>query len=328
MFEFARPAKIDEALSLFDGTQDARWYAGGTDVIPEIKSDLIVPSRLISLARLAELKGIKKEEGGIQVGALTTLAEIAANEDIAAHYSALSQACELAASPQIRNVATIGGNLCQDSRCPYFRGDFKCLLKGGETCFARDGENHGSSVIGYRDCVHVHPSDPANALVALDASIHIRGIDGVRAVPAGDFFRAPTSADTRMNVLNANEVIESLFLPKTGANSRSVYLKAMDRAAWTFALASAAVRLDFDGDLISDARIVLGAVAPIPWREESVEEMVRGSHGGQDLFSSASSAILANSAPLEHNKYKLRLARVLVRRALESATGKESVDSN
>lgn len=326
MFEIARPANMDEALSFAQGTQGARWYAGGTDAIPEIKVDLIAPNRLVSLARLPELKGIRKEESGIFVGALTTLAEIARNEDICAHYSAFAQACELAASPQIRNVATIGGNLCQDSRCPYYRGDFKCLLKGGEICFARDGENRNAAVIGYQDCVHVHPSDPANALVALDATISIRGVDGVRGVRALEFFQAPTKSNSGMNVLGINEIIESIYLPRS-SNSNSLYLKAMDRAAWTFALASAAVRVELDGDIIKDARIVIGGVAPTPWREESIEEMLRGAHISRELFAAVAIASLEKSLPLQHNKYKVRLARVLVRRALESATGRDRVDS-
>ncbi len=313
-FEFTSPDTIEQALQLHgDGAQ---WFAGGTDLVPEFKEGLTNPTRLVNLKRLRELRGVDSRDDGVYVGALVTLTDLADNPRVQTEYAALAQACRLSASPQIRNVGTIGGNLCQDSRCPYYRGDYSCFLKGGERCFMRDGENSHAAIIGYHDCVHVHPSDPANALVALGADILARGLAGERTIRAGEFFHAPQGNDRRMNVLAADEFISAIRLPPLGAPTRSVYLKAMDRAQWTFAIVSAAVRLDLDGDQVRDARVVLGGVAPVPWRDNRAENRLRGARLDGALAAEAGAQALTDAAPLAHNAYKVRLARALVRRAL------------
>lgn len=313
-FEFTSPDTIEQALQLHgDGAQ---WFAGGTDLVPEFKEGLTNPTRLVNLKRLRELRGVESREDGLYVGALVTLTDLVENPRMQTEYTALAQACELSASPQIRNVGTIGGNLCQNSRCPYYRGDFRCFLKGGERCFMRDGENSHAAIIGYHDCVHVHPSDPANALVAFDADILARGPAGERAIRAGEFFHAPQGDDRRMNILAADEFISAIRLPPLGAPTRSVYLKAMDRAQWTFAIVSAAVRLDFEGDQVRDARVVLGGVAPVPWRDTRVENRLRGARLDGALAAEAAAQVLAEAKPLAQNAYKVRLARALVKRAL------------
>jgi xanthine dehydrogenase YagS FAD-binding subunit len=253
---------------------------------------------------------------GIDIGALATLAEIAEHKTIREDYRVLAQACELSASPQIRNVATIGGNLCQDSRCPYYRSGFTCYLRGGETCFMRDGENREAAVVGYYDCVHAHPSDPANALLALDASIFVQGRGGTRIIPVSEFFRSPRGEDRRMNVLERDELITRIHLPRVSLNTRSIYEKGMDRAAWTFALASAAVRLTMDGERITDVRVVLGGVAPTPQREFRVEKTLHGQELSESLAMDAARAVLLDAQPLSKNKFKVRAARGLVKRAL------------
>jgi xanthine dehydrogenase YagS FAD-binding subunit len=312
-FEFASPDTLEEAFQLYaDG---ARWYAGGTDVVPEFKAGLADPKRLVNLKRLRDLRDIESALDGTHLGALATLAEIAAHRRIRLEYRALAQACELSASPQIRNVATLGGNLCQDSRCPYYRGDFECYLKGGETCFLREGENRAAAVIGYHDCVHVQPSDPAIALVAFDAEIVATGRAGERTIAAGEFFHAPAGGDLRLNALAPGELVREIRLPNVPGTT-SIYLKAMDRATWTFALASVAVRVDFDGERVKDARIVLGGVAPVPWREARVEDLLRGARLDEELAGRAADEVLREARPLSHNAYKRRLARALVKRAL------------
>lgn len=312
--EFTSPDTIEQALQWHrDGAQ---WFAGGTDLVPEFKEGLKSPTRLVNLKRLRELRGVESREDGLFIGALVTLTDLVENFRVQTEYTALAQACGLSASPQIRNVGTIGGNLCQDSRCPYYRGDFRCFLKGGERCFMRDGENSHAAIIGYHDCVHVHPSDPANALVAFDADILARGPVGERAIHAGEFFHAPQGDDRRMNVLAAEEFISAIRLPPLGANIRSVYLKAMDRAGWTFAIVSAAVRLDLDGDQVRDARVVLGGVAPVPWRDTRVEDRLHGARLDEPLAAEAGAQTLTEAEPLAHNAYKVRLARMLVKRAL------------
>ncbi len=313
-FEYATPTTIEQALEFYSA--GAQWLAGGTDVIPEFKSGLTDPTRLVNLKGLRELHGIEFAADGLHIGALTTLTEIAKNERIKNEYSALAQACELAASPQIRNAGTIGGNLAQDSRCPYYRGDFRCYLKGGEVCFMREGENRSAAVIGYHDCVHAHPSDPAPALIALDAELLVRGLAGERIVRVADLFHAPQGTDRRMTTLQPGEFIRTVLIPHAPANSRSVYLKAMDRATWTFALAGAAVRVDFDGGQVREARVVLGGVAPTPWRELRVEETLRGARLDEELAGRAAAESLREAIPLAQNSYKIRLARALVKRAL------------
>lgn len=313
-FEYAFPESALEALDANEN--NARWLAGGTDLIPGMKLGLAAPARLVSLKRVHELRGIVATERGVTIGALATLAEIAENETIRTRYRALAQACELSASPQIRNMGTIGGNLCQDSRCAYYRNGFKCFLRGGSECFMREGENREAAVIGYHDCVHVHPSDPANALVAFDALIVIRGRAGERTIPIGEFFRAPDSTDARMNVLEMGDMITAILLPHVPDNTHSMYVKAMDRAAWAFALASAAVRVELTDGKISNARVVLGGVAPIPWRELRIETALSGLAIDSESATQESNSVLEKAQPLAHNAYKLRLARAMVKRAL------------
>lgn len=313
-FELATPDTIEEAIEL--SCDGSRWFAGGTDLVPEYKLGLANPTRLINLKRIAGMRGITSTEEALRIGALTTLAEIASDTTTRREYSALARACELSASPQVRNVATLAGNLCQDSRCPYYRGAFQCYLKGGSTCFMRDGENTTGAVIGFRDCVHAHPSDPAIALVALDAQIDVQGHYSQRIVPAGDLLRAPDENDRRMNTLVAGEVIREIRIPRLRNGSMSIFLKAMDRASWAFVLTSVAIRLDFDNDMISDARVILGGVAPVPWRESSVEQHLRGQALNQELALKAGQVTLLGATPLTHNRYKVRLGRALVKRAL------------
>lgn len=313
-FELAFPQTLEQAISANE--QNARWFAGGTDLIPEIKSELTAPTRLVNLKQVAELRGIVETAQGLRIGALTTLAEIADHPLIRVKYRALAQACELSASPQIRNVATLGGNLNQDSRCAYFRSGFDCVLRGGDTCFMRAGENRDAAVIGYHDCVHVHPSDPANALVAFDARIILRGRAGERVVAAHEFFRAPDAVDTRMNVLQDGEMIAALELPSVSDTTHSAFLKAMDRAVWTFALASACVRLEIRDSRIKSAWVVIGGVAPTPWREFRIEEKLSGAEWNENLVTQVDWDVLDGAQPLSQNSYKIRLARALVKRAL------------
>ncbi len=319
-FDIAFPQTFDEAISANEN--GARWFAGGTDLIPLLKSDFVHTTRLVNLKRVDELRGVVETNDSVRIGALTTLAELAGHELIRAKYRALAQACDLAASPQIRNMGTLGGNLNQASRCPYYRNNFPCYLHGGDKCFMRDGENREAAVIGYHDCVHVHPSDPANALVALDAQIVVRGREGERTIAAQEFFRAPDANDTRMNVLNADEMITEIILPNDSENTRSVYVKAMDRAVWTFALASVAVKLEIrersagDSTRLETACVVFGGVAPIPYRELRVEKMLSGKEWNKDLVTQGKFAVLQDAEPLAHNAYKIRLARGLLKRAL------------
>ncbi len=313
-FELVFPQSIPDAIRANEN--GARWFAGGTDLIPEIKMGLAMPARLVNLKHIAELRGIHATENGVRIGALTTLTEIAENPLLREKYRALAQACDVSASPQIRNVGTIGGNLNQSSRCAYYRNGFACYLNGGAKCFARDGENRESAVIGYKDCVHAHPSDPANALVVFDARIVVENEAGERVIAAEEFFRAPDANDTRMNVLAREEIITAIVLPRVNENTRSVYLKAMDRAAWTFALASVAVKFEIENSKLENVRVVFGGVAPIPWGEFRIAKTLSGKNADAELVTPGLGSVLEDALPLEKNRYKVRLTRGLLKHAL------------
>ncbi len=323
-FELANPTNLEEAL---DSKRDgARWFAGGTDLIPELKTNLVAPPRLVNLKRIHGLRGIQLTEEGVRIGALTTLAEIARHETLLGEYTALAQACELAASPQIRGVATIGGNLCQDSRCPYYRNGFNCWLRGGDTCYMREGENREAAVIGFGDCVHVHPSDPAAALAVFDARIVTQARAGGRTIPVLEFFHAPDAADRRMNVLADDEIVTAIDLPRVTPNTRSVYLKAMDRATWTFALASVAVRAEVTRTAegmsrLDGVRVVFGGIAPVPWRELRIDQTLSGMTWNEESVTQVTADLLSQAQPLAHNRYKIRLARGILKRALQECAG-------
>lgn len=251
------------------------------------------------------------------IGALTTLTEIETNAAIQQRYTALSEAAGLAATPQLRNMATLGGNILQRPRCWYFRNtQFHCWLKGGDDCPARDGENQLHALFGGGPCYAVHPSDLASALVALGATVRMRGPRGERTLPLDEFFALPADERRTENTLNSDELVISLDLLATDG-LRSTYFKAMDRKVWAFALVgvAAALRLGDDGR-IADARLVLSGVAPVPWRATAAEQSLIGAEASKTTWSRAADAALADAAPLEHNGYKVPLARALVRQAL------------
>ncbi|HEY7982603.1 MAG TPA: FAD binding domain-containing protein [Ktedonobacterales bacterium] len=296
-----------------------RVLAGGTDLIPLLKEGLAQPARLINIAPTAALRGISGDRGaGVRIGALTTLAELERDATIAAEYPILRQAVWDAATPQLRNVATIGGNLLQRPRCWYFRGEQPCWLKGGDTCFAREGRNDQHAILGAEGsaCVAVHPSDLAPALIALDATVAITSRRGERSVPVAELLRPPT-ADRRIeHQLAADELIVAIHLPPQPAGARGVYLKVMERAAWSFALASAAAQVARQDGNITSARLVLGGVAAVPWRAAAAERLVTGQVLTPELAAVAADAAVAGAHALSHNGYKVRLARELARRAL------------
>jgi xanthine dehydrogenase YagS FAD-binding subunit len=317
-FEYAAPAGLDEALAMI-GAAGARPLAGGTDLIPLIKADIVAPEQLVSL-RQAELPAaIEERDGALRLGALVTLSEIERSEAIRARAAALSEAAGLAATPQLRNRATIGGNLLQRPRCWYFRDSaIPCWLKGGDDCPAREGENQLHALFDVSPCVAVHPSDLASALVALDATVLLRGPAGERALPIGEFFAPPEEGRRRETTAAEDELVLAVELPQADG-LRSAYLKAMDRKVWAFALVGAAVALrQGAGGAIEQARVVLSGVAPTPWRCAAAEELLAGQRPSEELFARAAEAALAEARPLAHNRYKLPLAKALVRRALAS----------
>lgn len=323
-FEYSRAGTIDEALSLLgqDGEDLVRPLAGGTDLLPLMKADIVAPTRLIDIKRASDLpSGIDETRDGLEIGALTTLTEIETSQVIRERYTALAEAAAIAASPQLRNMATIGGNLLQRPRCWYFRDPhFNCWLKGGEECFARDGENQQHALFGDSPCVAVHPSDLVTALVALDTEVRLRGASGERIIALADFCALPTEDRRTENTLGSDELVVSLHIPTPAAGTRGAYLKAMDRKVWAFALVGVAAVIRMDGSAISDARVVLGGVANVPWRVEGAEQVLTGNTPSDDLAIRAANAALAGARPLQHNGYKAPLAKTLIRRAITGLT--------
>ena len=315
-FTYTRPETIDEAVGQADG---ARYLAGGTDLLTLMKRDIDTPERLIDIKRLPELDDTITSTGdGVEIGALATLSELERHPLITASYPALSGAAAIAATPQLRNMATIGGNLLQRPRCWYYRSEeVTCWLNGGDTCHAREGENQHHALFQPSPCVATHPSDPATALLALDAEVTVRGPGGERTVPIGEFFAAPEEERRRETTLGAGEIVTAIRLPAVAPNERSTYRKAMDRKVWAFALVGVAARVVMDGDRVSEARLVLGGVAPVPWRVETAEAELVGTTLDAAAIDKAAEAALEGAIPLAKNGYKIPLARALVRNALE-----------
>jgi len=271
---------------------------------------------VVSLTKLEELRGISATpDGGLRIGALTTVAEVASHAVITEKYAALSQAASLVASPQLRNQGTIGGNLCQRPRCWYFRGDYACTRKGGEICYAIEGENQYHAIFGGGACWIVHPSDTAPALVALDATFRVVGPKGSRTVPAGKFFVLPDDNAQKETVLEAGEVLTDILLPPP-ARKASAYRKVRARGSWDFAMAGIATSIGLTAGKVADARIVLSGVAPIPWRLQEVEKILVGQKLDATLIGKAADLAVAGARPLSQNAYKVPMVRGIVEEAL------------
>jgi xanthine dehydrogenase YagS FAD-binding subunit len=315
-FTYVRPESLQQAISHL-ATEGARAHAGGTDLLGCLRDELFPASKIVSLSGLEDLQGVKETAGGgLRIGALTTIATIAAHKDVQERFTALADAAAEVASPQLRNQGTLGGNLCQKPRCWYYRGEFHCLRKGGDTCYAISGENQYHGIFGSDECCIVHPSDTAPALVALDATARIDGPDGQRDVKLADFFVLPAVDVQRETVLEPGEIVTEILLPPPPRGLHSGYSKVRARGSWDFALASLALALRFEGGKISTATVVLGGAAPVPWRAKEVEEIIVGSSLGGATVDRATVAVVAQAEPLDKNEYKLPLFQGLLEQEL------------
>jgi xanthine dehydrogenase YagS FAD-binding subunit len=336
-FEHDTAASAREALAAL-GDAETRLLAGGTDLLPLMKAGLATPRRLIDLKPARELRYLRFEEDGmLSLGALATLADLERSPEVRARLPILTQAVRDAATPQLRALATVGGNLLQRPRCWYFRGDYGCWLQGGSECFAREGENAYHAIFEQGPCVAVHPSDLAPALVALDAAVVLEGgvkppvgdpahgglADGARTLPVADFLAPPTAERRAEHVLRPGEIITGLRVPAQPGGAGGAYLKMMERQAWAFALVSAAAVLALRDGVVERARIVLGGVANTPWRAESAEWALAGQLFTRELAVRAGEIALEGAQPLRQNGYKVQMGRALVRRALLAAAGME-----
>ncbi len=315
-FSYVRATSLEEAIRRLSDP-GARLHAGGTDLLGCLRGGVFDASRVVSISGLAALRGIKAgADGSMRVGALATLAEVAAHPALRKDYPALAQGAASAASPQLRNQGTIGGNLCQRPRCWYFRGDFKCARKGGDLCYAAHGENERHCIFGGEICFMVHPSDIAPALIALEATLRIAGPKGPRNVAADKFFVLPGKDVTRETVLEAGEILTEVILPPPAAGGRGGYFKVRSRGAWDFALAGVASALQVEGGVVKRARLVLSGVAPVPWRIPAAEKELVGGKLDEATIARVAKAACSGAEPLSKNGYKVALLRGAVESAL------------
>jgi len=294
----------------------AAFVGGGSDLLALVKERIIGPDVLVNLKTIKGLDQVKPANGGVNIGGLITLDALSRHDMIRRQYTVLAEAAETVATPQIRNVGTLAGNVCQRPWCWYFRNGFPCYKNGGSTCFSFAGENQFHAIFGGGPSYIVHPSDTAVALLALDAKFRIVGASGERVVPAAEFFALPQQNPSKENVLAADEALTEVLIAAPRAGTRSTYHKIMDREAWTHAVVSAAIVLEMDKQVCRNARIVLGGVAPIPWRLPQVEQMLAGQRITETLAAKAAEAALEGAKPLAKNAYKVPLTKGVVRRTL------------
>ena len=322
-FQLLQPTSLSEACALLAAApDDAVPVAGGTDLLSEIRDGTATPATLVALDAVsdANLAGITDApDGGLRIGALATIADIAAHDGIRSRYAALSQAAAGLANPQVRNLGTLGGNLNQRPRCWYYRHPLTvCLKRGGDRCFAVQGVGKYLCVTGGDRCFIVHPSDTAVALTALGASLTIASPDGQRTVAIADYFVGPDVDISRENILQPGELLTSATLPPPIDGQRNVYLKARERESGDFALVSAAAALTVVDGVVAEASVVLGGVAPTPYRAEGTEEYLRGRSVSDVSSSDAGAVAIANPRTLPDNAYKLPMASNLTARAIST----------
>jgi xanthine dehydrogenase YagS FAD-binding subunit len=323
-FTNANPKDMREAVSLLSQThgqgRSASIVGGGSDLLGMVKEHLVAPDVLVNLKAIRGLDQIEVQRGQLKIGGLITLDSLSRDQRIRKEYAVLAEAAEKVGTPQIRNAGTLAGNVCQRPWCWYFRNGFPCLKNGGKICFSASGENQFHAIFGGGPSYIVHPSDTAPALVALDAQFQITGPSGERLVPASEFFQLPRVDAARENVLAKDEILSAVQLPTARPGVRSTYHKVLDREAWTHAVVSAAIVLEMDQQVCRSARIVLGGVAPIPWRLPKVEAMLVGQHITPELAAKAGDASVEGAHPLAKNKYKVPLTKAVVKRTLLSLT--------
>ena len=320
-FSYIRPSSVKNALAVL-GEKGGRLHGGGTDLIGCLRDGVLSAETLVSLGAIEGLKGVAATSGGgLRLGAMTTFAEIAGDDAVNARFTALADAARVVASPQLRNQGTIGGNLCQKPRCWYYRGDFPCLRKGGELCYAYAGENQLHCIFGGELCFMVHPSDTAPALAALGATCRISGPSGDRSVPVEKLHVPPSVDPQRETVLDDDEIITEIVLTAAPSGLRSSYRKVRSRNAWDFAVAGVALALVFDGDTVRSARVFLSGAAPVPWHASGVEKAVTGKVLDADTIAAAAAAAVEGAEPLSGNAYKIELFKGLVTEQLEAISG-------
>jgi len=320
-FTYNRAENVAEAVK-YASNSGVHFIAGGTNLIDLMKEQVERPDRLIDITRLPLREVQEQAGGGLRIGALVSNAALAEHPLVRERYPLLAQAILAGASPQLRNMATTGGNLLQRTRCMYFYDTATACNKRNlnSGCAARTGINRQHAILGHSPaCIAVHPSDMCVALAALEATVLVEGPQGPRTIPLADFHRLPGESPERDTALQAGELITAVELPPEGFPSHSHYLKIRDRASYAFALVSVAVGLKLEGEHITEARLALGGVAPKPWRVSAADEALRGQLIGKRSFAQAAEQLLHGAEGFEHNRFKIELARRAIIRACEEA---------
>src|SRR5262249_3442419 len=321
-FEYASPGSVKQAVAMLPlSWGDAEILAGGTDLLGRMKDYVSTPKRVINIKNLPGLHAIAIQNGDLHIGALASLDRIAASPEVRKTYPALAQAVAEAASPQIRNMATIGGNLCQRPRCWYYRNGMGLLPKSaaGESLVLQ-GDNRYHAIFGDGPAYFVNPSTIAPILIAYEASVSIAGPNGERKVPLQQFFRSPANENEREHDLKPNEIVTEVVVPRaTGVRAGNYEVRQKEAFDWPLAVAAAVLQMN--GNKVRSARIVMGAVAPVPWVSQEAPDAITGKAIDESTATAAGMAAVAKARPLSENAYKVKLATVAVKRALLLAAG-------
>ncbi len=318
-FDLLQPTSAADAQKLLQQHGEDAWImAGGMDSLDWLKDRIKKPKILVDLSGISELTGIRETSDGLEIGAMTTLTEIAKHPTVKSKYGVLSDAVELVASPQIRNQGTLGGNVSQDTRCWYYRDGWPCYRAGGNICYADTpvGRNREHAIFGASRCVAVHPSDSAPALIVLDAKFVIQTPKGEKVVDAEDYFVGPDIDITRLNIIKPGELLTSIRIPSTWAGAKFYFEKVRDRNVWDFPLMNVASAMKISGGNIDSIRIAVNAVSPRPMRLKAVEAAVSGRPANADTGEMAGKLAVQGAVPLQFNAYKIPLMRNLVKRAI------------
>jgi xanthine dehydrogenase YagS FAD-binding subunit len=318
-FDLLQPGSAAEAQSLLEQNGADAWVlAGGLDSFDWLKDRIKKPKVLVDLSGVDELRGIRVSSDGVEIGAMTTLTEIASHPEIKKNYGVLAEAVSVVASPQIRNQGTLGGNVSQDVRCWYYRGGWPCYRAGGNICYADTpvGRNREHAIFGANRCVAVHPSDSVPALIALDAKFVLQTRKGERVMDAEDYFVGPEDDITKINMLQPGDLLTAIRIPNTWAGAKFYFEKVRDRNVWDFPLMNVASAMKGNGGAISDIRIAVNAVSPRPMRLKAVEDAVRGKAANAETGEMAGKMAVEGAVPLQFNAYKIPLMRNLVKRSI------------
>jgi xanthine dehydrogenase YagS FAD-binding subunit len=317
-FKYIQPKSLSSASGfLKDKTKNAIVYAGGTDALALIKDKIYNPSNVVNIKNIPGIDKIEyQSRQGLTIGTLAKIDDVINSTVIKNNYNVLYEAAKEIATPQLRNMGTVGGNLCQRPRCWYYRGDFNCIKKGGDECYAYQGENKYHCIIGGGPCFIVHPSDLAVALLALNAEVSIYSNGETRSIPIKELFILPEEDYLKENILKPGEIVTKISVPFLENNSVSSYLKMKERGTWDFAVVSIASVIKRRGNQITEGKIAFGGIAPKPWEDESLNKNLSGLKLTEKNIESLSQSILQKAEPLEKNGYKLLLAKNLVKKTL------------